>query len=145
METCEIMLGKTQRRLNCNSHAGLKVRWVRADASSVARHQPWFLRSLGIVHGYLKGVRYSCFPCLDWWRSHPLPPRDNILVDRPGCARLADFGLASAGPHRTEALAPWFMGTQQWTSPELLGANEGSPRFSTRKSDSSIWGWSLLR
>ena len=100
-----------------------------------------------MIHGDLKGV---------WLRTllaSPLPNalllKTNILIDRDGHARLADFGLLtilSDSTNPTTSSSSGNAGTKRWMSPELLdpdrfGFENGRP---TKESDCYAFGMVIL-
>jgi len=100
-----------------------------------------------MVHGDLKGV---------WLRTLVvIPPHNtvfikaNILIDRDGHARLADFGLLTIIPDSTNPMTSTTcmnVGTTKWMSPELLDPDrfdfkDGRP---TKESDCYALGMVVL-
>jgi len=76
------------------------------------------MHSRGMIHGDLKGVRTRkpqlCLPLTI------LIFQLNILIDRTGRARLADFGLLTIVPDSSSVTSRGQGGTTRWMSPELL-------------------------
>ena len=71
----------------------------------------------GIVHGNLKGVRWS--PLSPSYNSSGL--KTNILINRTGQACLADFSLLTMVSDQSTVISSWIEGgTIRWMSPELL-------------------------
>ena len=102
-----------------------------------------------MIHGDLKGV---------WFRTFAITlPSDvpftkaNIVIDKDGNARLADFGLLtivsdSTQPETTTTTTSESAGTVRWMSPELLdpegfGFKNGRP---TKESDCYALGMVIL-
>ena len=100
-----------------------------------------------MIHGDLKGVRFRTLVIM--------PPSDlpfikaNIMIDKGGNARLADFGLLTIVPdatHTETITASEGSGTMRWMSPELLdpeqfGSKNGRP---TKESDCYALGMVIL-
>ena len=105
------------------------------------------MHSQAMIHGDLKGV---CF-----WTLVTAPPFDvpfakaNIMIDKDGGARLADFGLltiVSDSTHPVTTTSSSVAGTMRWMSPELLdperfGSKNGLP---TKESDCYALGMVIL-
>ena len=139
--TCGNTSQKIQKLVDCSWSVASNWYWAGADATSVARHQPWSVvlthlrdRAWGFERGaprFLSPLRFGL------WSSHHFQPQDNILVDKMGCARLNDFGFTSiASLNCTETSAAGFKGSHRWMAPELYGLNnEGISGLCTYGSD----------
>ena len=100
-----------------------------------------------MVHGDLKGVRLRTL-------AITLPPntvfiKANILIDKDGHARLADFGLltiVSDSTHSTTSSSSKSAGTTRWMSPELLDPDRFGFKNSrpTKQSDCYALGMVVL-
>jgi len=91
----------------------------------------YYLHSRDMIHGDLKGVSYSILH--SWFfRSQILISMNsklNILIDKDGHARLADFGLASIIRGEYSHFSPQVSSmenTTTWAAPEILGGSSAS-------------------
>jgi len=113
-----------------------------------------YMHDLRVVHGDLKGVRFSLKRNVSILTS-PRPTKANILINEDRRACIADFGLSTITGVAAHP-APWASrtslvsidtlmsftggGTRRWMSPELLdperfGMPESEDNRPTRQSD----------
>ena len=105
------------------------------------------MHSQVMIHGDLKGV---------WFRTLAImPPSDvpftraNVMIDKDGDARLADFGLltiVSDSTHPETTTSSEGAGTMRWMSPELLDPERFDSKNArhTRESDCYALGMVIL-
>ena len=99
----------------------------------------------GMVHGDLKGVRFR-IP-LTGIHSNALSIKVNILIDRDGHARLADFGLLtiiSDPTYPTTTTSSEGTGTLRWMSPELLDPERFGAKNSRPSKESDCYALGMV-
>ena len=100
-----------------------------------------------MIHGDLKGVRFRALVITP--PSDVPPTKGNIMIDKDGNARLADFGLltiVSDSTHPATTTSSEGAGTMRWMSPELLDPERfgsGDARH-TKESDCYALGMVIL-
>ena len=98
-----------------------------------------------MIHGDLKGVCFNNQSCSSILSS--FPAKANILIDKTGHARLADFGLVTIISDPTNLLSSSSYtqaGTVRWTSPELIDPQRFGLEESRRTKSSDCYALGMV-
>ncbi len=100
---------------------GTLADWLETTSTATPRHLATALRKLADVAAGLGAAH-----------SHGIVHRDvkpaNVLLDRDGRARIADFGLARPESRRDDSQTAGFVGTPRFASPEQVRGEPATTR-----------------